>query len=491
MTGLSAQVAALCRGLGSRLPPSATAAVDAAAGACAGPLVIAVAGRVNAGKSTVVNALLGQRVARTDSRECTAVITVFSYGPSESVEVVARNGDRREYPLDRLGLIPADIPVGPETARIQVRLANRNLDGLTVVDTPGLASAHAENSNRTADFMGLEQDDPASVNAVQRAAAALYVFTQAFRADDLDAVRGFRSVSARVGSSPANAVGILNKADLLGDGTSLSAAQALAVSQTAALRRELSTVMPLVGLLGETVEAGRFTETHAEALRGIAALRDGERRLLMFTPDRFRTADVPIGGEVREQLLDRLDLFGVTAAVGLILAGQSSATAIRAALLQASGLADLRSTIDLRFRARADALKAADALGRLARLASKMDDQAAARAIRSEVERFLLQPGAHVLAELAVSAELATGTVRLPEPMLEDATRLLGPGDPAARLGLPAGAPRSEMVSAAGAAANHWRAFANIGASPAQARVSMILHRTAALLAGQLSGTGA
>src|SRR5579884_3992518 len=51
------------------------------------PLRIAVAGRVKAGKSTLVNALLGQRVAPTDVSECTRVVTWFHYGTPQRVEV--------------------------------------------------------------------------------------------------------------------------------------------------------------------------------------------------------------------------------------------------------------------------------------------------------------------------------------------------------------------------------------------------------------------
>src|SRR5690606_18296035 len=40
-----------------------------------GPLVVAIAGRVKAGKSTLLNALVGRAVAATDAGECTRVVT--------------------------------------------------------------------------------------------------------------------------------------------------------------------------------------------------------------------------------------------------------------------------------------------------------------------------------------------------------------------------------------------------------------------------------
>ena len=44
------------------------------------PLRVAVAGRVKAGKSTVINALVGERLAPTDAGECTKIVTWYRYG---------------------------------------------------------------------------------------------------------------------------------------------------------------------------------------------------------------------------------------------------------------------------------------------------------------------------------------------------------------------------------------------------------------------------
>ena len=54
--------------------------------ALAAPLRVAVAGRVSSGKSTLVNALLGKRVAPTSAGECTKIVTWFRDGP-ERMEI--------------------------------------------------------------------------------------------------------------------------------------------------------------------------------------------------------------------------------------------------------------------------------------------------------------------------------------------------------------------------------------------------------------------
>ena len=58
------------------------------------PLRVAVTGRVNAGKSTLVNALLRRRIAPTDVTECTRYACWFQHGVPERVEVVGPDGTR-------------------------------------------------------------------------------------------------------------------------------------------------------------------------------------------------------------------------------------------------------------------------------------------------------------------------------------------------------------------------------------------------------------
>ena len=43
------------------------------------PLRLAIAGMVKAGKSTLLNAMLGEQIAPTDAGECTRVVTWYRY----------------------------------------------------------------------------------------------------------------------------------------------------------------------------------------------------------------------------------------------------------------------------------------------------------------------------------------------------------------------------------------------------------------------------
>src|SRR5918998_153657 len=118
------------------------------------PLRVALAGRLKAGKSTLVNALIGRRVAPTEVGECTRVVTQFRYGTVDRVDVVRRDGDRVSLPLDEAGMIPQrlGVPRG-EVAYVDVTLTSDHLRDLTVIDTPGLASANTAVSDQARRFL--------------------------------------------------------------------------------------------------------------------------------------------------------------------------------------------------------------------------------------------------------------------------------------------------------------------------------------------------
>src|SRR4029453_4105515 len=115
------------------------------------------------------------------------------------------------------------------------------------------------------------------------AEAVVYVFTQAVRADDLRALEAFRDASARLASSPINALGVFGKVDTLvgGAGDPWPVGAPLAEQQAPLLARGVSDVVPVVGLLAETGEAGRLTGADRDALQRLAELPAAELKLLL------------------------------------------------------------------------------------------------------------------------------------------------------------------------------------------------------------------
>jgi hypothetical protein len=491
---LSARLADLCQEVGQRLDGPTAAHVFDVRRRLTEPLRVAIAGRLKAGKSTLVNALIGRRVAPTDVGECTRVVTQFRYGTADRVDVVRRDGSRLSLPLDHTGMIPQRLGVPrADIGYVDVALTSDHLRDLIVVDTPGLSSANSAVSAGARRFLFSDGARPAiehtapidddidddSAGALCGAEAIVYVFTQAVRADDVAALEAFRSISARLASNPINSIGLLNKVDKMAGGTAdpWPVAGPLAADQAAVLRRVVSDVVPVVGLLAETTEAGRLTAADCESLRALAGLPATERAVLLASVDLFTSRDCAVGPPARERLLRLLDLYGIAFAIAHLVANPRLPTAELIRLLhQVSGFPRLRQTLEAAFRWRSDAIKAGWALSSLEQIAGhavRPDDR---ELLRDAIERALQQPDYHRLRLLEVAQLVSTGAVDLPEPMEGELTRLALSNDPGYILDLPA-APVEALTQAALSAATRWRAYAVAGASPAQSRVALVAHR--------------
>ena len=108
------------------------------------PLRVAIAGRTKAGKSTLLNALVGERLAATDASECTRIVTWYRHALGYRVDGRApAGGHARSSPsaarTARWRSSSASVPhEGIE--RIEVGWPSRKLADLTLIDTPGLGS---------------------------------------------------------------------------------------------------------------------------------------------------------------------------------------------------------------------------------------------------------------------------------------------------------------------------------------------------------------
>ena len=114
-----------------------------------GRFLVCVAGEFKRGKSTLLNALLGEEVVPTGVLPLTAVATEVAYGePSVTVEHL--DGSRRRIDAAELaGYVSeqANPANRLEVARVEVRGRWALLEpGVVLVDTPGLASLHRHNT---------------------------------------------------------------------------------------------------------------------------------------------------------------------------------------------------------------------------------------------------------------------------------------------------------------------------------------------------------
>jgi hypothetical protein len=511
---LSAAVANLCRRLQPQVSAGTAAGFREVLRRLSAPLQVAVAGRIKSGKSTLVNALIGRRVAPTDVGECTRLVTRFQYGTVDRVEVVFTDGRKQVLPFDSTGMIPAELGVDfDQVSHLEAYLTNAVLRDLTVIDTPGLGSLDAASVARTEELLGAAKEDaapdtaqdtapdgeaattldPTSRNAVAGAEAVLYVVTQGVRADDQQALAAFTAATASREAGPVNAIAVLNKADTVApesvagaDGDVWKAATMLAEKQAQTLKPRVADVIPVIGLLAESAESGRFTSADADALRQLAELDEDSWETMLLSADLFTSWECGIPTGTRVRLLEKLDLYGIRCAVEAVRAEpELTAGALRRRLLDSSGLVNVRARLNAVFRARADGIKAAAALASVTALAHASGDAGERQRVHDAIEVLLAKPEAHQLRLLEALTLVTSGAVAMPEDLAEEVLRVGSSADIGEQLGMP-GRPAHELSAYALERAGWWRSFASFGATPAQSRVAHVVHRAYFLIWQQL-----
>jgi Dynamin family len=424
----------------------------------AAPPAVAVAGRVSSGKSTLVNALVGRRVAPTDAGECTQVVSRFRFGRAEQVVVHTRDGEARTLRLDDAGAVPACLDVPPEEIdHVEVALAVGRLRAIELVDTPGVSSATAA-GGRAASYLGF---DLASREAVARADAVVYVLSHTGRADEADDLVAFGSGA---GGRADAAVGVLGKADLVAGGDRAAGVD-LADRLAARFRDRVATVVPVWSLVAETVACGRLREADAATIDAVAALDDATRAVLLADGDLFSTYDAPVAADRRRRVVDLLAPAGARFAVQASAAGARGAARLAGALDELSGRAALDAAIT-RLGRRADVVRAARMLVDAEKLA--YDEPDGGGALRDVVERLRATPALHVLEETAALDDLDDGLVVLPAAVAEEGAAILAGESPA---GCDVGA------------IDRWREVEVLARDPRVAQVARVVARTLTLRA--------
>lgn len=412
------------------LPPEARARVQTARARLDGPLRVAIAGRVKAGKSTLLNALVGERLAPTDAGECTRIVSWYREGLGYGVTAELLDGETQTLDFRRNGELRIELgELTPEQVRrLLVDWPSERLSATTLIDTPGLASLDTTVSERTRDALA------ASGHGAPDADAVVYLMRHLHRVD-ADFLEGFVTGSD-VGASPVNSIAVLSRADEIGAGR-LDAMQS-ARSVAAAYERDgqvtalSSRVVAVAGLVAETAQT--LTEAEFRAVQRLASLPLVDA--LLLSVDRFVDHDpdgsvsaAGVDRDERERLVNRFGLFGLRFSINRLRSGAVTSTAqLAAALLIVSGLDDLRAALDARIRPRAEVLQARSALLVLADVADELgavDPDAAATLARSLEE---VVSAAHDFAELRLAHVVASGMTMLAPDDADRATKLASPG---------------------------------------------------------------
>ncbi|WP_285904766.1 dynamin family protein [Paractinoplanes hotanensis] len=432
------------------------------------PLRVAIAGKLKAGKSTLLNALIGEGLAPTDAGECTRVVTWYADGPTYAVTSYLTDGNAEARPFTRRdGAVRIDLGRPSfQVERLEVRVPSARLRRHTLIDTPGIESLSADVSARTTAFLEAEGEHATQTDAVIYLLRHLHSgdvrFLEAFHGDD-------------GAGTPVNAIGVLSRADEIGGCRldAMTAAERVAgrYATDERLRKLCPVVVPVAGLLGAagaTLREGEF-----RVLAEVAELPMDDIVELLLTADRFAAT-----GDERRRLVTRLGLFGVRLGTRLIREGHvTDAAGLAAALTENSGITRLREVLRTHIEGRAEVLKARSALAALD------DCLPPGSPLVAEAER--IRAGAHEFVELRLLHQLRSGRLPVADDRRAELDRLLGGAGsaPSERLGVPV----DDVVEAARTAQARWQRLAE---HPLSARDFKAAARAAArtcegILAGQ------
>ncbi|MEC4019398.1 dynamin family protein [Streptomyces sp. H27-D2] len=475
------------------------------------PMRVAVAGQIKRGKSTLVNALLGEEVSDTGQLELTFNVCEFHHSDRPSLTVHFKDGrPAEEWPQGSLSRLTARSADGLRLLRsvrkVEVGRPSPLLRRFRIVDTPGLGSVHGTDAQNTLSFLGIsdpaERDEAArvldglgqdarSVHAesaaeMDRADAVVFVFSRGLGRADQQAVESFAGAYGEI-VSPLKAFGVLSRsdqywppvdetgpdglpADLL-DHDPMETARRIADSylQRPTVRRVFRTVVPVSGLLGTGAQC-----MPSDGFGPLAELAKVPPRLLADRMEDVQlfcvrdSPDLPVPAEVRAALVDRLGAWGVFLACGL-LRDNLPEDAVRRHLLERSGVTVLRELVLRHFGNRSSLIKLdhgqreiAEEIGRLratAQLARQRPPAVADRVAQVLESMRLTDSGP---AELAALGAYYGGRLTLTEQEQAQLLEVTGEHGTscAARLGLPPGTEVDVLLKTARRHIARWAARA-------------------------------
>lgn len=234
------------------------------------PCVLAVGGKVKAGKSSFINALLGKNLAKVGELETTATINMFrhiteadsGYTPEKPVKVVWENGmetyESHSFMDSLQGNDDATLQRAQGISHLEFFEDNDILKELTLVDTPGTGAVvgqdgqgHQEVAER---FFRLRQKHEDQTNErMAQADAVIYLVGAVAGAASQKFLDDF--TAATPGASALNALGVLSKVDI--DEALLERRHDQAKYVAESLKDELFTVLPVSAGLHEALAKNR------------------------------------------------------------------------------------------------------------------------------------------------------------------------------------------------------------------------------------------
>lgn len=127
------------------------------------PLLVTVLGEFSSGKSTFINALLGEKLLPMKQRETTATITKLQHGHNRKLLVHYKNGKVEDYDLSSSELTSLETFIVENfeesdnildmISQVTIEIDNTVLCSIDIADTPGFNSEYNRHTEITTEFI--------------------------------------------------------------------------------------------------------------------------------------------------------------------------------------------------------------------------------------------------------------------------------------------------------------------------------------------------
>ncbi len=345
------------------------------------PFNISVFGRMKTGKSSLINALIGQPLAITGTEEATATVNLITYTDDPNLldkyTVHWIGAPAETYPLSSLqkDWTGKSDDVIERVRRVKYIQLYSNYESLRlheIIDTPGTGSEAAEHEKAAQNVLNCFAD--VMTENGMHSDALVYVFPPVGRENDEDVLRTFRE-SCVPDSSPYNSVGVLHKWDhifaeiLEGDGdlSDLLKKARASIQQKAdrlkdAMDGMLADVFPVSAPLASAAAQDEFLIRMHEIIK-----LKGENINRLLSRDERWDRDTECR-EVR-QLAGDLPWASFQIIVRVCLKSKPfNLTNIKDTLLDISGLSEFRNFLDRKFFARGAMIRQKQNLAKLEKI---------------------------------------------------------------------------------------------------------------------------
>lgn len=319
------------------------------------PLRVAVAGIMKVGKSTFMNALIGENLVYTGNLETTYSVCWFKYAEKPFITVCFRNGETQNEEFENLArwsvrIYEKENPRIHDVKYLIVYYPSEVLKKLEFIDTPGLNSSYGTDAQNTLDFLDIQGSED-TIRETSMADAIVYAFSREAGKFDEELLKAFQRGGSDV-SSPINSVGILTKPDATGiwdiakNMTPVQAASAVVedAMEKGNMKRFVYAAFPVCAKAVEGFST--LSDDDWIVLDSLSAISRDELIEILFDAENFSNSEdslfMEYGNiETRSHLIEALGQYGILEVCEQLSNGIARET-IKDILFEKCGISDVR-----------------------------------------------------------------------------------------------------------------------------------------------------